>query len=67
MAGGLSTAPGGGTTASPAEPEGAQAAAKEPGGATLTGSVSPEGTAAQPADDGRQTAVRMSGSAGASE
>ena len=49
MAGGLSTAPGGGTTASAAEPEGVQAVAsepaKEPGGATLSGSVNPEDTA----------------------
>lgn len=49
VAGGLSTAPGGGTTASAAEPEGVQAVAsepaKEPGGATLSGSVNPEDTA----------------------
>jgi hypothetical protein len=49
VAGGLSTAPGGGAIASAAEPEGVQAVAsepaKEPGGATLSGSVDPEDTA----------------------
>jgi hypothetical protein len=42
VAGGLSTAPGGGTTASAAEPEAAHTAASEPGGATLSGSVNAE-------------------------
>ncbi len=67
VAGGLSTAPGGGTTASPAEPEGAQAPAKEPGGATLSGSVSPDDTTAQEPDDGTPDGNTPGGSAGASE
>ena len=48
VAGGLSTAPGGGVTETPHEPEGAHiAAASEPGGATLAASVNPEDTAGQ--------------------
>jgi len=45
VAGGLSVAPGGGSTESHHEPTGAHVAASdavEPGGATLTGSVNPE-------------------------
>jgi hypothetical protein len=49
VAGGLSTAPGGGTTASTAEPEGAHTAPSEPGGATLSGSVNADD---QEPDDG---------------
>ncbi len=56
VAGGLSTAPGGGTTASAAEPEGVQTVAgepaREPGGAHLTGSVSPDDESASEPPEG---------------
>jgi hypothetical protein len=58
VAGGLTTAPGGGTTEMPHEPAGAHVAANEPGGATLAASENPEDTAdtqasAQEPDDNK--------------
>jgi hypothetical protein len=67
VAGGLSTAPGGGTTASASEPEGVQAVAKEPGGATLSGSVNPAGTGEPEMTAQEPDGSTDEGSAGAGE